>query len=79
MKSKNRLVQSISLILALFLIIEKENLNEYLQIFRSELNTSKYNYSVISQLLSNKFHMFATSITKLLLVKNSRLIEPFNF
>ena len=78
MKSKNRLVQSISLILALFLIIEKENLNEYLQIFRSELNTSKYNYSVISQLLSNKFHMFTTSITKLLLVKNSRLIEPFN-
>ena len=78
MKSKNRLVQSISLILALFLIIEKENLNEYLQIFRSGLNTSKYNYSVISQLLSNKFHMFTTSITKLLLVKNSRLIEPFN-
>ena len=78
MKSKNRLVQSISLILALFLIIEKENLNEYLQIFRSELNTSKYNYSIIFQLLSNKFHMFTTSITKLLLVKNSRLIEPFN-
>ena len=78
MKSKNRLVQSISLILALFLIIEKENLNEYLQIFRSGLNTSKYNYSIIFQLLSNKFHMFTTSITKLLLVKNSRLIEPFN-